>query len=215
MPLLYSLIYCLQAKEISWENLYSEDGWNYSHKSTTELGDVEIFKKEIGDFPCFQGRAYTNSDPKVLLEIAADTESAIDWSSADLMEAKTLYRSETYMDYYQYLNVPLFSDRYWFLRGYFEEEGTETRFRWEKLNDDSHRQFHSSIQKKYPDSIETTINIGAWVFRQNPMNVEVRYYICTHPGGYVPTSLQSIGTEKTLPNNLYDLIKEGKRRSGS
>ena len=119
-----------------------------------------------------------------------------------------------YIDYYQYLALPLLSDRYWFLRGYVEESGAETRFRWEILpKNHPHQKFYHSIKKKYPNAVEVPRNIGAWVFIQRPMNNEVRYYVCTNPGGSVPESLQSVGTEKTLPDNLNDLILESKKRA--
>jgi len=202
--------------EPTWNELSDSSGWTYSHDSSTTIGTVSVYTKEVAGLPCFQGRAFAEVSPSYLLDVATDIESATEWSSADVTEAKTLYRSAKYMDYYQYLDVPFFSDRYWFLRGYFEQEENSTIFRWERLGaGHPHQQFHRTIQEKYPSSVETTINVGAWVFTENRDNVEVRYYICTNPGGSVPTALQSIGTESALPNNLQDLIAEANRRSAN
>ena len=202
-----------RAQTPTWEGLYTKAGWGYEHTTETSVGEVEVYKKWIGDLPCFQGKTTTRFGPDLLLEIAADAESAVHWSSADVVEAKTLYRSASHVDYYQYLNVPIFSDRYWFLRGYVEREENEVRFRWEPLEEGAHEDFYRQTKEKYPSAVETSINLGAWVFRTVSNQTEVRYYICTHPGGSVPSALQSIGTEQTLPNNLQDLIIEAQRRS--
>lgn len=199
----------------TWKELYASDGWTYSHTTDTSVGKVKVYKKSVDSFPCFQGEATTDLDPKLIIEIAADAESAVDWSSADVTDAKELLRTKSYVDYYQYLDIPFpLSDRYWFARGYFETDGDALLFRWDRLEKGgTHSDFYKEIKEKYPSAEETALNIGAWVVTPVDGKTKIQYLICTHPGGSVPDVFQSVGTEKTLPNNLSDIIKEGKKRT--
>ena len=85
------------------------------------------------DFPALKEREYDGLlDIPLMIEVAADAESAMEWSSAGVTEAETLARTTEYADYYQYLDLPFpLSDRFWMLRGYFEQEGAVHYFRWE------------------------------------------------------------------------------------
>lgn len=202
----------------TWKELYASEGWNYSHSASTAEGEVKVYKKLVDSFPCFQGETTTDLEPKIIIEIAADAESAVHWSSADVIAAKELARTKAYVDYYQYLDVPFpLSDRFWFARGHFEQDGNAHLFRWERLeHGGAHVNFYKDIKKKHSSAEETSLNIGAWVVtprKDDAGKSKLQYLICTHPGGSVPDVLQSVGTEKTLPNNLSDMIREGKRRS--
>ena len=80
---------------------------------------------------------------------------------------RTKKRTTTYVDYYQYLDVPVFSDRFWILRGFFEEEQTEKGikkiFHWNKISKE-YTILQEQIQKKNPYAVEPIINVGAWTF---------------------------------------------------
>ncbi len=198
----------------TWEELYKPDGWVKQTVLSTDIGDIVVHKKMIDGFPCFQGETTASLPIPIMLEIAADAPSAVEWSSAGVKEGVELARTETYIDYYQYLNVPVFSDRYWLLRGYFEKDNTSFLFRWERLNNGGpHTDFYRNIKEKYPHAEEALINIGAWIFTPLTDNESrIQYSICSHPGGSVPAVLQSIATEQSLPNNLRDMIQEAERR---
>ena len=204
-----------QAYNPTWKELYDSDGWMYSHTTKTVSGAVKVYKKSVDSLPCFQGETTTDVKPALLIEIAADAESAVSWSSADVTEGTELLRTKSHVDYYQYLDLPFpLSDRYWFARGYFETDGEALLFRWERLEKGGlHTEFYKEIKQKYPSSEETALNIGAWIATPTDGKTKLQYLICTHPGGSVPDVFQSVGTEKTLPNNLNDIILEGKRRS--
>ena len=199
----------------TWKELYAADGWRYSHSAKTSEGEVKVYTKSVDSFPCFQGEIFSDVPPELVIEIAADAEAAIEWSSAELTSAKELERTKAYVDYYQYLDIPFpLSDRYWFARGYFETDGASQLFRWERLEKGGpHTHFYTEIKEKYPSAEETALNIGAWVVTPVEGKTQIQYLICTHPGGSVPDVFQSVGTEKTLPNNLSDMVKEGKRRA--
>lgn len=202
----------------TWSELKDENGWTIQETIKTEIGDVVVSKKVIDAFPCFRGvTQYPKPLPvSMMIDIAADAESAIEWSSADVSDAKNLRRTTEYVDYWQYLDVPVFSDRMWFLRGYFEQDGDAYLFRWDNLDQGGpHKDFYDQKVKQYPNAEMTPINLGAWRIENKDNGTHVDYRLCSHPGGSVPPMLQSIATESTLPNNLRDIILETHRRMES
>ena len=54
--------------------------------------------------------------------------------------------SSDVIDYYQYLDLPFVSDRFWFLRGQFETKNGVFTFRWEKLdNGGPHKHIYEKV----------------------------------------------------------------------
>ncbi len=203
---------------ITWSKLYALQEWEELTQQKTDVGVITVYKGFFEDFPCFVGKTTTQLSAELLLSIASQAEEAVTWSSAGVKEAKELKRTTTYVDYYQYLDVPIFSDRFWILRGFFEEEHTEKGikkiFHWNKISHE-YTDLQVQIQKMNPYAIEPIINVGAWIFEPLDKNgsLLLSYYICSHPGGSVPVALQSIATENTLPDNIKDILIEGKKRS--
>jgi hypothetical protein len=203
---------------ITWSELYALQEWEELTQQHSDVGTIIVYRGFLKDFPCFVGKTTTTISPDLLLSIASQAEEAIKWSSAGVTEAKELNRTPEYVDYYQYLDVPVFSDRYWILRGFFTVETTDKGdkkiFHWDKISQE-YPEIQKQIQDKNPYALEPIINVGAWAFE--PTDKEgtmlLSYYICSHPGGSVPVALQSIATEKTLPNNIKDILTEGKKRS--
>ena len=204
---------------ITWSELYALKQWEELTEQKHDVGTITVYKGIIQDFPCFVGKTTTHLPADLLLSIASQAEEALQWSTAGVTEAKELKRTTEYVDYYQYLDVPVFTDRYWILRGFFETTKDATNkttkmFHWENI---SHKypEFQKEIQSKNPYALEPPINVGAWIFEEldDKGLLQVSYYICSHPGGSVPVALQSIATENTLPDNIKDLLVEGTKRS--
>ena len=199
----------------TWNDLIDEKNWSL-HKvvSRRNVGEISVYKKLIDNFPCYKGEGVVQGvSAESLLSIAIDAESATKWSSANVIDAKTLANSPITVDYFQYIDVPLFSDRFWFLRGNIIRSEDTIVFHWDRLEQGGpHMGFYSEITNKYPNAIEPPLNVGGWYFKGDQTSLRMKYLICTHPGGSVPKGLQSIGTAQTLPNNLEDLYKEAIRR---
>lgn len=219
MLLILSLItFALATPNPTWSELYQTANWVQKSSLSTDIGTVVVYTKKVDNFPCFRGDTVADILPSsenlsTMVTIAGDAASALDWSSADLTEGVELGRTDTYIDYYQYLSIPLLSDRYWFLRGYPERDGPSYLFRWEKLIEGGpYTEFYKEVQHKYPNEEETLINIGAWIFTPKETQTHIQYIICSHPGGSVPTMLQSVATEDSLPTNIQDMIQETHRR---
>ena len=112
-----------------------------------------VFKQELN----------TQIQPVLILEIAADAESALKWSSAGLLEGETLLRTDKYVDYYQYLQLPIISDRFWILRGYFETFEHQNKkaeiFRWHPISENYSSKF-DEITARHWCAVETRVNVG-------------------------------------------------------
>ena len=205
-----------EAYNPTWPELRSDDGWTVQARVETAVGTVVVSKKLVDGFPCFKGETEYDGvlDVPLMIEVAADAESAMRWSSAGVTEAETLARTTEYAEYYQFLDLPFpLSDRYWFLRGYFDREDDVHYFRWEPLvNGGAHKARYDEVNAAHPDALETTLNIGSWILYVHSGKTHVEDRLCSHPGGNVPISMQSIATSKTLPTNVSEIIQETKRR---
>lgn len=205
-----------EAYNPTWAELKSDDGWVVQDTIQTEIGSVVVSKKMVDGFPCFKGEIeYAGVlDIPLMIEIAADAESAMEWSSAGVTEAETLARTKSYAEYYQFLDLPFpLSDRFWMLRGYFEREDAVHYFRWEPLvQGGSHTTKYQQVKTAHPDALEPSINIGSWILYTYNDKTHVEDRLCSHPSGSVPVSMQSIATSKTLPTNVAEIIMETNRR---
>ena len=216
-PNLLSLFIAVtEAYNPTWAELKSDDGWVVQDTIQTAIGAVVVSKKMVDGFPCFKGETEYEGvlDLPLMIEVAADAESAMKWSSAGVTEAETLARTTDYADYYQYLDLPFpLSDRFWMLRGYFEQEGPVYYFRWEPLvKGGVHSEKYQQVVTAHPDALETSINVGSWILHNYDGKTHVEDRLCSHPSGSVPVSMQSIATSKTLPTNVAEIIMETKRR---
>ncbi len=218
MMFLFTLLSLVQASPYNptWSELKSEDGWVVQDTVQTSVGKVVVSKKMVDNFPCFRGvTEYPQVlDVPLMIEIASDAESAMEWSSAGVSEAETLGRTSDYVDYYQYLDLfyPM-ADRFWFLRGHFEREGNVHYFRWEALKDGGpYNAKYKQVVTAHPSALQTEINLGSWILYVHDGQTHVEDRLCSHPSGNIPLSLQSIATSQTLPTNVAEIIVETKRR---
>ena len=214
--LLLSMMHTAHAYNPTWIELKSDDGWVVQDTVQTQVGPVVVSKKMVDGFPCFKGETEYDGilDIPLMIEIAADAESALEWSSAGVTEAETLARTRDYAEYYQYLDLPFpLSDRFWMLRGYFEREDAVYYFRWEPLvKGGSHTSRYEQVKTEHPDALEPIVNIGSWILYNYDNKTHVEDRLCSHPSGNISVSIQSIATSKTLPTNVAEIIMETKRR---
>lgn len=199
----------------SWEQLDATDAWEQVATKSSDYGEVSIRHKRFDKLDCLEGRLLTPGDPDVMLAVAADAESALQWSSADLAAAEVIEEKPVHVDYYQYLDVPnwtLVADRYWILRGTMMREGTTRRFRWTRVPDGVGEEARKDALARSSAAIEPPTNVGEWVFTQRNEGVDVRYRACADIGGAIPLWLQKLVAKSTLPDTVADLVRESRRR---
>ena len=209
-------ILCLivSASSPKWGQLHTQKGWTLYKNVENEFVNVEVWTKKIEGIPCFVGKTTSVVDVSILLGVSRDIEGSMTCSTAGLQESITLLNKGKEMDYYQRISFPLVSHRHCFLRGRTERRKEETLFYWDRQeNGRPHVEFYSKTLKRHPSAVEPPTNVGGWSFVDTGSEVVVSYYCCTHPGGMVSQKFQAIGTSQTLPNNLRDLIIEGRKRA--
>ena len=200
----------------TWSQLSATTSWStFKTTSTKNAGTVTLSSATVGGVPCFRGQASVSGvSADKLLSVATDVEGAKSWSSAGITDAVTLKSSGSTLDYYQYLSVPLISDRFWFLHGTLLNEGSRVGLRWEKAwsNGGPYADTWNEVVAAHPKAVEPPVNVGAWLFDTAGDAVTVSYLVCTDSGGAIPENLQSMATKGTLPNTVDDLVKEARTR---
>ena len=194
--------------------LNNEQGWSElkTIKDRT-VGTIVVQQKDIQDFPCFRAIGTSPTSIDVFAVVAQDIPSSLYWSSAGLTESIAIAQSESQIDYYQYLSIPFVSDRHWFLRAQITKTESSFTLSWSPLPSGEHAAFVAQKKAQYPKAVEPPINVGEWFFQKEGASTKVQYSICTHPGGSVPKQFRSVGTVKTLPTNVKEMILEGKKRA--
>ncbi len=201
----------------TWGEIYSSGWTHHATRKHDVVGTVEVYAKMVAGIECYQGVTTTRYTPDQLLEVAADIEGAMQWSTAGVTDAATLKRTDTLLDYYQFLDIPgwtMASDRFWILRGTIERNAGAIIFRWDRLVDGGpYAEFYQQVRQKHPDAVEIPINVGGWVFTPKDGATQVQYYVCSHTGGSIPSAVQGVATTRTLPDNLGDIVREAAKRN--
>ncbi len=202
----------------TWSTLSAASDWElFKTKGTDNAGDVKLYSATVGGTACFRATATIGRIPaETMLGVATDIEGAMSWSSAGIKDATTLKKTADTVDYYEYLSVPLVSDRFWFLHGTIMRDGGRSGLRWEKAWDEGgpYADTYQRVVEAHPKAVEPPVNVGAWLFdQQGDGQVGVTYLVCTDSGGSIPTSLQTMATKSTLPDTVDDLVKEARRRN--
>ncbi|NOY27773.1 MAG: hypothetical protein GXP62_18065 [Oligoflexia bacterium] len=214
--LLSSLVSVPAQAALGWTQLSTATGWKeFKTASTKNAGSVRLSNMTLDGVSCFKAEATISGvSAETMLVVSADIEGAKSWSSAGIKDAVTLKRTGSTLDYYEYLSVPLISDRFWFLHGTFVREGTMVGLRWEKAWDGGgpYSDTYQAVVAAHPGAIEPPVNVGAWLFDTQGGVVALTYLVCTDSGGSIPVGLQNMATKGTMPDTVDDLVKEARTR---
>ncbi len=187
-----------------------------ARKTHSDAGEIVIKSTSIGGVDCFRGEAVTDVPGGKLLDVVADVESAVSWSTAGVSEAKLLSKNGNKLDYYQFLDVPgwtMASDRFWFLTSVVESTDSKWSLKWTRLeNGGAHKEAYESFKASHSSAVEPPVNVGSWVFEATGSGTRMTYSVCTDSGGSIPMAVQSAATRKTLPDTLGDVVREARNR---
>lgn len=180
------------------------------------VGVIKVRHKSIGGVDCLEGVGTTDVPVPVLLEATVDIPGNLHWSSAAIKESEFLSTGAAGFDYYQYLANPFpIKDRFWFNRATIVGDPTTgpVKFLWHHIDPNTYPERYAKVQKDHGDAVVTDVNVGAWVFSPVDGGTEVRFQTCTDAGGSIPAWAGELAAKTTLPTNIADLVREGKRRS--
>lgn len=201
----------------TWADLAAAPNWPEVGRRNSDVGEVVIRHQRFTDIDCIEGRTVVPEvDLTTLVAVARDAESAMAWSTAGIVAAKVLADAGSYVDYYQYLDVPnwtLVADRYWILRGTVVKEPDTARFRWTRSPEDVGADARADALGRAENAIEPPRNVGEWVFQSTPEGTAVHYRACVDVGGSIPMWVQKFVATRTLPDTVTDLITEARRRA--
>lgn len=187
-----------------------------ARKNHSEAGEILIQSASIEGVDCFRGVATTDVPGAKMLDVVADVEGAVSWSTAGLADAKLLAKNGNRMDYYQFLDVPgwtMASDRFWFLTSVVESTDTRWSLKWNRLEQGgAHKAAYDAFKAKHSSAVEPPVNAGSWVFETTSTGTRMTYSVCTDSGGSIPAAVQSAATRKTLPDTLGDVVREARAR---
>ena len=135
LPMLTLIFSFLTIAAPSLPDLIDNSGWE-AHKKirAKKIGFIVVLKKKISGYECY--RAQSNVKDVLferLVEVSKDIPAATQWSSSGVTESVLLSHTDNVIDYYQYLKVPVLTDRHWFLRGQIQEEEGLYVFGWERI----------------------------------------------------------------------------------
>lgn len=198
------------------DGLADSAGWTaVGSRSADGVGAVALRHKRIGEVDCLEGQTQTDVPAATLLAVAGDVPAALSWSSWDVTMSEVLGQSGAATDYFQVLDNPApVADRYWFLRGWAETRGTVYSWRWEHIDPATYPAALARVLLSSSGALGTTVNVGEWMFTERDGSTDVRYRLCTDAGGSIPRWVGEFAATRTLPTNVADLVKEGRRRSG-
>ena len=197
--------------------LQDASGWSEIGKDNADgVGEIVIRHKSVGGVDCLEGVGRTDVPVPVLLEATVDIPGNMRWSSAAIKESEFLSTGATGFDYYQYLANPFpIKDRFWFNRATIvgDPSSGPVQFRWQHIDPNTYPERYAKVKADHDDAVITDVNVGTWIF--NPVDgvTEVRFQTCTDAGGSIPAWAGELAAKTTLPTNIADLVREGKRRS--
>ena len=176
-------------------------------------GSVRLSAAKIDEVSCFRAEALV-SDLALdeLFAVATDPVGATKWAaSTKITEGELLSRTDDVLEYYQYLDVAIVADRFWFVRATLERAEGRRVLRWAPLPPDTpHDGFVTAMRTRNRSAVEPRVNVGGWYLTSVDGGVQVVYQLCSE-SGTLARWLQDRALRAALPHALGDLVAEARR----
>lgn len=191
------------------QTLHSEEDW--SLVETTEDG-ISIAEKEIEGISvkAVMVSQIVTLDPAVLAEVIEDVSNYRRFlRSTSAMECELLGINEAERIGYQYVDIPLISDRVYAFKMY-RPHGDASRVDWELLPQASLVQYQVSERP----GVYIYYGVGSWSMLQRPDGkYDVSYRLVMNPGGWIPDSISDYFNRVSIVGIFQDALVETQRRS--
>jgi hypothetical protein len=183
--------------------LQSTAGWS---GSTTNKG-VTVAQKDIPGLsvPAFRGTRTVDVTCDAYFAAVSDPGRHTAVNSM-LRESGVISQSGDAVVFYQVVDLPLISDRYWINKAVNERNlgGVSGHHRqtWYAMNKDDYPTVRDAVEDKF-GAVFTAINYGMWdLMPASESSCTITYAGISDPGGSVPGGAASWASEKSLPDNI-------------
>ncbi len=190
------------------EQLY--DGKNWDLVELREDG-ISVAEKKIRGIAvkAVMVSQVINIDPETLAAVIEDIANYGQFlNSAPGMEATLLKAGRDHIIGYQYVEVPLISDRVYAFKMY-RPDTAETRVDWELIP--------QNLLADYPinkrSGVYIDVGVGSWSMNKRPDGkYDVSYRLVMDPGGWLPGSVSDYFNRVSIVGIFKDAIIETERR---
>ncbi len=191
------------------ESLYDELNW--SIVETTDDG-ISVAEKSINDVAvkAVKVSQTVRIDPEMLARVIEDVANYGRFlTSASSMECDLLSSDESGMVGYQYVDVPLISDRVYGFKMYRPVAG-ETRVDWELIPESTLENY--AVNKR--SGVYIDYGVGSWSMNKLEDDLyDVSYRLVMDPGGWIPDSVSDYFNRVSMVGIFKDALVETQRRS--
>lgn len=191
------------------ETLYTELDW--SHVETTEEG-ITIAEKAISGIAvkAVKVSAVIELDPEILAQVIEDVSNYGRFlTSASAMECDLLELSENGLVGYQYVDIPMISDRVYAFR-MARPLGDASRVDWELLP----RESLADYEVNEREGVYLDYGVGSWsMIARTDGKYDVSYRLVMDPGGWIPDSISDYFNRVSIVGIFKDALVETERRT--
>ncbi len=191
------------------ENLYDELNW--SIVETTEDG-ISVAEKTVSDVAvkAVKVSQAVRIDPEILAQVIEDVANYGRFlTSASSMECDLITSDESGLVGYQYVDIPLISDRVYGFKMYRPIEG-DTRVDWELIPESMLERY--KVNKR--SGVYIDYGVGSWSMNKIEDDLyDVSYRLVMDPGGWIPDSVSDYFNQVSIVGIFKDALVETQRRS--
>jgi len=191
------------------ESLYNDSNW--SVVETTEEG-ISIAEKDVDNVAvkAVKVTQKVSLDPEILAQVIEDVANYGRFlTSASAMECDLLAVDETGLVGYQYVEVPLISDRVYAFKMYRPISGG-TRVDWELIPETKLANYEINTRA----GVYIDYGVGSWSMNKLEDGMyEVSYRLVMDPGGWIPGSVSDYFNRVSIVGIFKDALIETERRS--
>lgn len=189
--------------------LYTERDW--SLVETTDEG-ISIHVKPVSGVavPAVKVSQVLDIDPEVLARVIEDVSNYGRFlTSASAMECELLEVGDYDLVGYQYVDIPLISDRVYAFR-MFRPDTSSTRVDWELLPQSSLKAY--AINER--SGVYIDYGVGSWSMNKRADGrYDVSYRLLMDPGGWIPDTISDYFNRVSILGIFKDAIIETEKRS--
>jgi len=190
------------------EKLYDEEKWTLVEKRDD---GISVAEKEIDgiDVKAVKVSQVVDVNPEILARVIEDLANYGQFlTSAPGMECTLLADNDDHIVGYQYVEVPLISDRVYAFK-MFRPDTLSTRVDWELVPQKSLGDF--TINER--SGVYIDVGVGSWSMNKRPDGkLNVSYRLVMDPGGWIPDAVSDYFNRVSIVGIFKDALIETERR---